>query len=466
MTDGEGEVIRSINPFDPDDIVAETGEASGSEISATLDLAVQAQREWRVSAIGRSDALLALAAAIDARSDEFVRLMVREVGKPTAEAIGEVKRAAAILRFYSQVALDPSGELFPGSVPGASVAVRREPLGVVLAICPWNFPLAIPIWKSAPALAYGNTVVIKPASPAIAVGCLLSECAEETLPPGVLGNLPMSGATAAELLDDPRIAAVTFTGSTQVGLAVSERMARRGAPAQAEMGGQNPAVVLEDANIEAAADAIVSGAMGYAGQKCTATRRVVVLESVADVLTEALVSRVRSLKVGDPAGDGVTVGPLISQSAVDEFEDRVEQALGDGAAELARADLGDESGYLVSPALLRVDDLLDPANQEETFGPLLTLIRVYSEAEAIEAANATRFGLVSSVHGADLGRAVAISSQIDTGLQRINAPTPGVDFHVPFGGEGDSSFGPREQGRAAREFFTSSRTMTIIPSPG
>jgi len=279
----------------------------------------------------------------------------------------------------------------------------------------------------------------------------------------VLGQLVMSGAQAGGLLDDERIAAATFTGSTEVGLSVAERLARRAAPAQAEMGGQNPAIVLADADLEAAADAIVSGAMSFAGQKCTATRRVIVLEEVAETMDRLLAERIEALVVGDPDNDGVTVGPLISSDAVEEFEQAISAALEAGGEVVARAGSG-EGGYFVSPVLIRQDDPMATVNQEETFGPLLTVMTVPDAAAAIEAANSTRFGLVGAVHGRDLGKADEVVSKVKCGLRRINAPTPGVDYYAPFGGEGMSSFGPREQGRAAREFFTSTTTMTVVPA--
>ena len=472
------EKINSTNPFDPADLVAEVEVASAAAVDDALEAAVGAQASWAADAMLRSRSLSALGEAVASRRDEFTELMVREVGKPVAEAEGEVERALAILRFYSQVALDPDGETLPGSTPGARVVVRREPLGVILAICPWNFPLAIPLWKAAPALAYGNTVLIKPAGPAIATAALLQECAAEALPEGVLAGLVIPGSRAGELLDDERIAGVTFTGSTGTGISVAERMARRAAPAQAEMGGQNPAIVLADADLDAAAAAIVGGAMGYAGQKCTATRRVIAVAEVADQLEHRLAELVAGLEVGDPRRAGVTVGPLINPGAVGEFEAALAGALEAGATETARAAYGagpsdngagggpNPAGHFVLPALLRQDDPSATVNQEETFGPLLTFLRVEDEAAAVEAANATRFGLVGAVHGRDLGRAEAVASQLDCGLRRINAPTPGVDYYAPFGGEGQSSFGPREQGRAAREFFTSSSTTTILPAPG
>ncbi|MCB0828906.1 MAG: aldehyde dehydrogenase family protein [Solirubrobacterales bacterium] len=462
--------IRSFNPAAPAELVGEVEAADRAGATAALDRAVTAQASWKLDAPGRSAALTALGEAVAARADRFTELMVKEVGKPRAEAAGELQRALAILRYYSQVALDPDGEILPGSVPGASVVVRHEPLGVVLAICPWNFPLAIPLWKAAPAMAYGNTVLLKPASAAVTTAELLIECADEALPDGVLASLPMAGTEVDQLLDEPAIAAVTFTGSTWVGTGVAERMARRAAPTQAEMGGQNPAVVLADANLDAAADAIVAGAMGYSGQKCTATRRVIAVAEVAEELFGKIAARVDGLEVGDPATDSVTAGPLISDDAASDFDRAVADALEAGATELARATLPvstgpGPAGHYVRPAFLRQDDPGATVNREETFGPLLTALSVADDEAAVEAANATDYGLVAAVHGRDLGRAVEVASRIECGLLRINAPTPGVDYYAPFGGEKNSSHGPREQGRAAREFFTTSRTMTIVPAP-
>lgn len=458
--------IESKNPTRPAEVVATLPVLDLAGASVLVDSTADSQPAWAGDAMLRSSSLAALAEVIGSRHGEFTEMMVREVGKPVIEARGEVDRAIAILRYYSQVPLDPDGEVLQGSTPGARIAVRRVPLGVVMAICPWNFPLAIPIWKAAPALAYGNTVLLKPAADAIGTASLLFECVEEALPTGVLTLLPVSGATAGEMLDDTRIAGVTFTGSTSVGLSVAERMARRSAPAQAEMGGQNPAVVLGDADLDQAADAIVSGAMGFAGQKCTATRRAIVVADVFAGMEEKLVERISNLVVGVPENERVTVGPLIGPAAVEEFQQAVEAALDSGASQLAEAPRPDGEGFFVSPRLLRQDDPQATVNQEETFGPLLTLLQVSDEAAALEAANATRYGLVGAVHTRDLTRGVEFASRIECGLQRVNAPTPGVDYYAPFGGEGESSFGPREQGRGAREFFTSSRTMTVLPPVG
>ncbi len=455
-------MIKSFNPANPSDLIVELEEPTAEQVGAMLDTARLAQTAWAADAAGRSAALSRLEHELTANATEFAELITREVGKPATEARGEVQRAIALLRFYAQVALDPLGELFPGSAPGTRISVTREPLGVIFAVCPWNFPLAIPLWKLAPALAYGNTALLKPASEAVGVAALLAACIERSLPEGICTVVNISGRSTAAVLDDERIQAVTFTGSTQVGLGVAAQLAARGAPAQAEMGGQNPAIVLADADLEAAADDILYASMGYAGQKCTATRRVIVTREISDRFSDALARRIERLTVGDPTREDVVVGPLISGRALDEFDENVDRALRAGAEVIARADSpGAADGFFPVPTFLREDDASAAVNQEETFGPLVTLIEVADEAAAVDAANATPFGLSSSVHSTDIAQATSVSRRIKSGLQRVNLPTSGVDFYAPFGGEGRSSFGPREQGRASREFFTSTRTMTV-----
>lgn len=454
--------IRSFAPGDPEQLVAEAEEPSKAELERIVVAAGAAQPAWEAETTARGTALTGFAEALAGREAELVGLMVREVGKPVGEARAELARAVAILRYYAQLTLDPVGELFAGATAGTSVLVSRRPLGVVMAITPWNFPVAIPVWKLAPALAYGNTVIAKPAAAAIGVARALGEAAAEALPAGVLQVACISGARAGELLDDPRIAGATFTGSTEVGLGVAARLAARGAPAQAEMGGQNPAIVLPDADLDDAAAKIVAGAMSYSGQKCSATRRAIVVGAIADELESRIAAQVSGLVVGDPADEATVVGPLIDAAAAAAFERRVEGALGRGGRLIAAAEPPPLPGHFVAPTALALDDPSDEVNQEETFGPLLTVLRAADPERALAIANSTRFGLVGAVHGTDIDRAAALAARLDCGLQRVNAPTPGVDYYVPFGGEGASSFGPREQGRAAREFFTASRTLTVV----
>jgi aldehyde dehydrogenase (NAD+) len=457
--------LISTNPAAPGQTVATVRLATPEDLASAVERASAAQAGWGRSGSARSAALTAFADALAARTEELVELIVAEVGKPVAEARGEVARALAIIRYYAQQALAPEGLVFPSPDGVSALSARREPLGTVLVVAPWNFPLAIPIWKAAPALAYGNVVLLKPAAAAVGVAAAIADCAAAALPDDVLAVTLVRGADLGDLLDDPQIAAVTFTGSTQVGSALIERLARRGAPIQAEMGGQNPAIVLSDADLDRAAEAIVSGAAAFAGQKCTATRRVIAVADIRDALVERLRERWSALRVGDPRDPEVTVGPVIDAAARDEVRQASTAALAEGGELLATAPVPESDGHYVAPALVALDDPRAPANQEETFGPLLTVLRARDTERALELANATPFGLVGAVHGRDLGRATAVATNLRCGMQRVNAPTSGVDFYAPFGGTGASSYGPREQGEAAREFFTSWRTLTVTPVP-
>ena len=464
MTDvAAAELIRSFSPADPDREVAAVAVPTASELDDTIEAAVAAQAGWAASATGRCAALEALADALEVRGEELVEMMVAEVGKPLVESRAELARGVAIVRYYAQAALDPIGEEFPSADGRARLLARRMPLGVVLAICPWNFPLAIPLWKAAPALAYGNAVLLKPASAGIGVAALLADAVAETLPDGVLTVVPVRGADTDRLLDDRRVSGLSFTGSTAVGMEVVARMAARAAPAQAEMGGHNPAIVLPDADLGTAAALITAGAMGYAGQKCTATRRAIAVGS-ADALIDALAESLAGVAVGDPADEATVVGPLIDAHAAEGFERAVAGALDAGGVEVARGEDPPERGHYVSPRVIALDDPEAEANQEETFGPLLTVLTASDEERALEIANGTRYGLSGAVHSTDVAHAAELAARLRCGMQRVNALTTGADYWAPFGGEAFSSYGPREQGRAVREHFTSTHTLTIAPS--
>ena len=456
-------MINSFDPARPGVCVASVPVARPDELDTLIDAAVAARPGWAGAGPSRCAALAALADSVERRAAEAAELIAREVGKPIGEARGEVVRAVAILRYYAEAALDPDGETFPSPDGRSTLTSRRDPLGVVLAICPWNFPLAIPLWKAAPALAYGNAAIVKPAGPAVATAAFLAECAEEALPPGVLSVAFVPGRDLDGMLDDRRIDAATFTGSTEVGLAVIGRLAARGAPAQAEMGGHNPAIVLEDADVERAAEAIIAGAMGYAGQKCTATRRAIVLPGIREAMLEALASSLAGVVVGDPLEESTVAGPLIDTDAVEAFGSAVAAGLDAGAAEIAQGGVGPGGGHYVPPTVLALDDCTARVNTEETFGPLLTVLEARDAYDAVRIANSTRFGLVGAVHSRDIARATAIAERLSCGMIRVNAPTPGVDYYAPFGGAGASGYGPREQGKAAREFFTRQRTLLVSP---
>jgi acyl-CoA reductase-like NAD-dependent aldehyde dehydrogenase len=464
-TDHQPHVLETYEPAHPSRLVAQQPLTSDIEVEAALGRARVAQRNWARNAAQRSVSLDALAAALDADTDTVVNLLVREVGKPLTEARAEVGRAVAILRYYSQIAFDPIGEEFPSPNGRGRLQTQRMPLGTVAIITPWNFPIAIPLWKLAPALASGNAVIWKPSSSALAVSKRLMGLATRVLPADVLVSVVLSPSQADRLVDEPAIDGLSFTGSASVGSSLASRAAKRGIPVQAEMGGQNASIVLADAHLEHAAETIASAAMGYAGQKCTATRRVIVEKSVADTFVPLLAERVRSLAVGEPLDPQTLVGPLISEAARSAVEVAIQGALGRGAEHLAGGARLDREGWFIEPALLQVRHRDDEFVQEETFGPAAAVLTFDGVAEAIEIANSTRYGLSAAVFGSNLERATSVAHGLVAGMIRVNASTTGVEFYTPFGGERASSYGPREQGRAARDFYTHTRTISINPVP-
>lgn len=461
--DYELSVFSSVSPSDPTDVVGVFEDTSREQVTKVISDSADAQRQWwAMGAVARADALHGAALALASRAKEITELAVREVGKPISEMEGETARAVSILRYYSQAALDPDGTSLPSSIKGGLLLSRRRPHGVVGTITPWNFPAAIPMWKAAPALAYGNVVVCKPAPAATAVALLLEEIMASHLPPGcfkvVTGNQVVGEALVA-MAD-----AISFTGSSAVGRSVVQASAARGIPVQAEMGGQNPSIVLRDANIEASAAVIARAAMGFSGQKCTATSRVIVVGDPRR-FTEALSEAIAALSKGDPFSQETVVGPVISQAAMDAVADGAMEAKRGGGRVVSGGDRFERRGFCASPTLV---DGVDPSAriaQEEIFGPFALVLPAKDDEEALQIANSVRYGLVASIFTNDLDRALDLSSKVETGLVRINAPTSGVDFFAPFGGVKESSYGPREQGKAAQEFYTWTQTLTISPRP-
>ncbi len=455
--------FKSINPHQPSDVVGEFEEAGQKGVEAAVAHAREAFFEWREqSATVRGGALAGMADDLEERAEELARLMAREVGKPITESRAEVSRAVSILRYYAQLVITPDGETYPAARSKDWLIARRYPLGVCALLTPWNFPAAIPLWKTAPALGYGNAVVLKPAPQSTAIAQTLKEIANQHLPEGTFELVFGDAETGEPLVNHPDVAAVSFTGSIEVGRVVAQRVVGRGAKVQCEMGGQNPSVVLEGADLDGAAQTIAWSAMGYAGQKCTATSRVIVEDSIYEGLRDRLVASVEGMEVVGPENESCQVGPLIE----DEARASALKALKQGGGRIltgGKSLFEDDDGFYLKPTLVEVDDPKNPLAQEEVFAPVSALLSASSAEEALRVANDVRQGLVAAIFTNDLDKAMTLAGRLEAGLVRVNAATAGVDYHVPFGGSKESGLGPKEQGLAARDFYTETRTLLISP---
>ncbi|MFI6470859.1 aldehyde dehydrogenase family protein [Streptomyces sp. NPDC050516] len=450
--------LTSRNPADPTDVLVSIPSPGAFAVADAVERARPAQAGWLTGgAAARSASLGAVAAAVEAAADELAALAVREVGKPLAEARAEVARTAAIWRYYAQAPYEPTGSVHEPAAGAGLLLSRRRPHGVAGLITPWNFPLAIPSWKAAPALAAGNAVVLKPAPEATACALRLGEIVRQALPAGVFTVLPGGAGEGNALVSAADV--VSFTGSTGAGQAVVRAATARGIPVQAEMGGLNAAVVLPDADIGRAAAHIAAAIAGFAGQKCTATSRVIAVGAAHAPLREALTEALRDLPVGDPADPTTVCGPLISEYARDQVAEAWH-----GLRATTGGSVPKGPGWYAAPTLVEQVPAGHRLLREEVFGPVAALLPADDLAHAVRITNSVPYGLVTSVHTADLDTALGGLDRIDTGMIRINAPSTGVDFHLPFGGAKASSHGPREQGRAALEFYTSSRTYTLSPA--
>lgn len=462
-----GATVPSLNPSDASDVVALVPEGTAEAAHDAAAAAASALGNWRaMSGPARAEMLYTWAGVVAQRADELARAMTREVGKPIGESRGEVARAVVILRYYAGEAVRASGEVIPAQAPGALQFTLREPLGVVALITPWNFPLAIPLWKAAPALAFGNTVVLKPSEMSAHVASLLAETAMAAkLPPGVFNVVHGTGPNVGTpLLRHPAVRGISFTGSGAVGAQVAALAAGRNVRFQTEMGGKNVLIVARDADLDAAAVLAAAGAMRYAGQKCTATSRVVVVKDVADAFLERLRAQVDRLPLGPVDDPASAVGPVISARS----RDAIAQALRDGNAEkLFGGELPDDPrfarGFYVAPLVIRLTDPDEPLAKRELFGPVLGVFVADDLDHAIALANQTPYGLSASLFTRDIRTALTYVRRIDVGLVRVNGDTTGVDPHAPFGGMKGSSSGSREQGPAAREFYTETKTVQINP---
>jgi acyl-CoA reductase-like NAD-dependent aldehyde dehydrogenase len=458
----DGSTFERHNPWRPNEVVGEFPSSSAADIEAATEAARRALKGWSgLAAAERGSFLRRAADIIEGRVEEIARDMTREMGKPLAESRVESARAAAILRFFSGEGWRPVGQIYEQSAKRSLVYTRRRPVGVVGLITPWNFPAAIPTWKMAPALAYGNTVVIKLAQDSPLTGLHLARALDEAeLPAGVLNVVIGSGSKAGDaLVNDPRVRAISFTGSVAVGRGVGERAVGLGKRVQLELGGHNPLIVAADAQLDAAVGAAYAGAFGAAGQKCTATRRIFVSNQVYDEFRERFLARIADGKVGDPSDDSTEVGPLVNEHQFDDVLAGIARGRDEGGTVIAGGERADPEAYLVPPTVF--EDVGDDAylSQEEVFGPVTTLYRFGDLDEAIERANGVRFGLSASVFTTDLATAQRCVDELEAGILHVNSQTAGADVHVPFGGTKDSGYGPHEQGRAAIEFYTEEITV-------
>jgi aldehyde dehydrogenase (NAD+) len=457
-----------VNPSNVADVVGEFARGTASDVAEAIAAARAAFAKWsRSTPQERFDVLDRAGTEILARKEELGRLLSREQGKPLADGIGEAGRAGAIFKFFAGEAVRLGGEKIDSVRPGVEVEITREPVGVVAAITPWNFPLAIPAWKLAPALAFGNCVVFKPAELVPASPWTLVDIIQRAgLPPGVL-NLVMGPGSklGGALAASPDVDAVTFTGSQEVGATVAAAVVRNGARLQLEMGGKNPLVVIDDADLPTAVSVAVNGAYFQAGQRCTASSRIIVTQGIHDRFVDGMVERMKKLVVDDALKPGTEVGPVVDQRQLDKDLEYVEI----GRKEGARLVYGGErlrretDGYYMAPAIFTetVPDMR--INREEIFGPVATVIKVKDYEEALHVANDTPFGLSSGIVTTSLKHASHFKRNAQSGLVMVNLPTAGLDYHVPFGGRKKSSYGPREQGAYAREFYTIVKTAYVAP---
>jgi len=462
---GGGDPVASHNPTRPTVVVAEGDSATVGDVDHAVAAARGASPGWARTPIHQRGAILAAAAAIvELNADDWGLELTLEEGKTKSEGIAEVRRAAQILRYYAAEGDRQAGEIFSSPRTGEQILVTRKPVGVVAVITPFNFPIAIPAWKIAPALVYGNTVVWKPASAVPLLAMRLAEALTAAgLPNGVLNLMIGNSAVGDAMVNHADVDAITFTGSTGVGRRIAATAAARGVAVQAEMGGKNAAVVLDDADVDLALEQVMLGAFRSSGQKCTATSRLILTAGIADRFLEALSAKADALVVGDPSIDATQMGPVVSASAQRDILGGIDTAKAQGALVLAGGGYRDgplTEGYFVAPTIVELTTPTDVWT-EELFGPVLAVRRADGADEAFALANDSEFGLSAAVFTQDLTRALQAVDCVDVGVLHINSESAGADPHVPFGGAKRSGLGPKEQGGAAREFFTHTTTVYL-----
>ncbi|MCW5770921.1 MAG: aldehyde dehydrogenase family protein [Rhodospirillaceae bacterium] len=458
----------NVNPSNVDDVVGHYAKADKHQAEAAIAAAAAAAPGWaRSTPQQRADILDAVGNAILARKEELGTLLSREEGKTKPEGIGEVARAGAIFKFFAGEALRIPGDRVDSVRPGIHVEVTREPVGVVGIITPWNFPIAIPAWKIAPALAYGNCVVFKPAD--LVPGCawalaeIIAQCG---IPKGVFNLVMGRGSVVGEtLINHPHVGAISFTGSAATGRHVAARAAARLAKVQLEMGGKNPLVVLDDADLAVAVNCAIQGGFFSTGQRCTASSRLIVTEGIHDRFVAAMVEALGKLRIDDALAPGTDIGPVVDQTQLDQDMTYIELGQKEGGRLAFGGRLLERGrrGYYLEPALITETRNDMRINREEVFGPVVSVIRAKDYGEALTLANDTEFGLSSGICTTSLKYASDFKRNAEAGMVMVNLPTAGVDYHVPFGGRKGSSYGAREQGRYAVEFYTTVKTAYTAP---
>jgi aldehyde dehydrogenase (NAD+) len=460
-------VSRNVNPSNLDDVIGEFAQADAEQTQRAISAARKAFAQWSLSTPQqRFDILDQAGSTILARKAELGRLLAREEGKTLPEAIGEVGRAGQIFKFFAGEALRLGGETVPSVRPGMTVEVTREPLGVIGLITPWNFPIAIPAWKIAPALAYGNTVVVKPAD--LVPGStweLVKIIAEAGAPAGVINLVMGRGSVVGEaLVSSPEVDALSFTGSVATGRAIGAKCFASGKKFQLEMGGKNPMVVLDDADLDVAIETCINGAFYSTGQRCTASSRLIVTEGIYERFIDGMKARMRALKVGDALADGTHIGPVVDDKQLQQDERYLAIASEEGGTVFGGERVErDTRGYFLAPALVTDTTPEMRINREEVFGPVASVIKVKDYNEALAVANDTEFGLSAGICTTSLKYSTHFRRHVQAGMVMVNTATAGVDYHVPFGGRKGSSYGPREQGSYAREFYTTVKTAYVSP---
>jgi len=456
------------NPSDTSDVVGEYAQADVAQTRTAIAAAGEAFGAWSTGSIQeRANILDRAGNEIIARKDELGALLSREEGKTLPEGIGEAMRAGQIFKFFAGEVVRQSGEKLASVRPGVDIEITREPVGVVGLITPWNFPIAIPAWKIAPALAYGNTVVCKPAD--LVPGCawaIADILVRASLPAGVFNLVMGRGSVVGEtMVNHPDVAAISFTGSVSTGRALAAKAIARMAKVQLEMGGKNPLVVLDDADLAVAVNVAVQGSYFSTGQRCTASSRLIVTEGIHDRFVDAVVEKLKSLKVDNALTPGTDIGPVVDQSQLDQDMKYLEIGKAEGATLVVGGERVQRAteGFYMAPALFTGATNTMRIAREEIFGPVTAVLRVKNYDEALAVANDTEFGLASGIVTTSLKYSSHFKRHAQAGMVMVNLPTAGVDYHVPFGGRKGSSYGSREQGRYAAEFFTTVKTAYTAP---